>query len=57
MIIQGAIDYKIDPDVNLVHKFQAFVNDPQVIADQEKEEDANFMKQRRLLVTPTLDYY
>ena len=56
MIVREILDYKVDPDIDFVPLFEKFANDP-IIADDLKREDVNFLRQRRLTVTPTLDYF
>jgi hypothetical protein len=55
MITEEVMDYKVEPDINLT---KLFIQYYQLVAkDGLPEENINMMKQRRMLVTPTLDYY
>lgn len=56
---QEVLDYKRQPDVDLIELFTKYISDHSALKDQVLTVDvnANFMKQRRLMITPTVDYY
>jgi hypothetical protein len=52
------LDFKRDPEINLIAVFQKYKANANFSEDEpDKLDDLNFMKQRRLMITPTLDYY
>ena len=52
------MDFKREPELNLIAVFQKYKATANITEEEnDKYEDCNFMKQRRLMITPTLDYY
>ena len=59
MCTNEILDYKSEPDIKFIKIFEKYYAD-QVAEEAKngtKSEDLNFMKQRRLTITPTLDYF
>ena len=58
MITGEILDFKKQPEINFIQTFQRYKQSTNFTEEEiSKQDDLNFMKQRRLMVTPTLDYY
>jgi hypothetical protein len=58
IIVGEILDFKRDPELNLIAVFQKYKASANFTEEEnDKQEDLNFLKQRRLMITPTLDYY
>ncbi len=58
MITSEILDFKKHPDINLIFTFQKYKQNTNFTEEEvNKQDDLNFMKQRRLMISPTIDYY
>ena len=58
MITSEILDFKKHPEINFIQAFQKYKQTANFTEeDVNKQDDINFMKQRRLMITPTIDYY
>jgi hypothetical protein len=57
MITNEILEYKSEPDIKFIKIFEKYYAEQLAEDNDAKFEDINFMKQRRLTITPTLDYY
>lgn len=58
MITNEILDFKKHPEINFIQAFQKYKQTANFTEeDVNKQDDINFMKQRRLMITPTIDYY
>lgn len=58
MITGEILDFKKQPEINFIQTFQRYKQSTNFTEEEiSKQDDLNFMKQRRLMITPTLDYY
>lgn len=57
-MVQEVIDFKDIPDADLIKLFEKYYNEQYVIDQTDRHwQDINYLKQRRLIITPTVDYY
>ena len=57
MITNEILEYKSEPEIKFIKIFEKYYAEQLAEDNDAKFEDLNFMKQRRLTITPTLDYY
>ena len=59
MIINEILDYKSEPDIKFIKIFEKYYAEKiaEEAANEGRTDDINFMRQRRMTITPTLDYY
>jgi hypothetical protein len=57
MITNEILEYKSEPDIKFIKIFEKYYAEHLAEESDSKLEDINFIKQRRLTITPTLDYY
>lgn len=60
MVISETLDYKKTPNLNLTAIFQKYMLEKAKMAsnsDRSKLDSVNYMKQRRLIITPTVDLF
>ena len=56
MITNEILDYKTEPDIKFIKIFEKYYAE-KINEEAESAQDINFMRQRRMTVTPTIDYY
>jgi hypothetical protein len=59
MVTSEILDYKSEPNIKFIKIFEKYYAEQltEEASNESKIEDINFMKQRRLTITPTVDYY
>ena len=58
IVLKELLDYKKDPNIDFIQVYSKYCQDQDVIHDYERvNSNINFLRQRRLFVTPTMDYY
>jgi len=58
MIVQEPLDFRKNPELSLLQVFRRFAEDKDIRNDfMQSKTNINSLRQRRLFVTPTLDYY